>query len=113
MTQDTFSAGEITCNFDVLSEGRSRRQSALVSVRHVPGGDTNVVNRGGRELPGRNLTLYVPSEAEMANLESCTGEQGSLTYDEGSYLATLVSVDSGEWYPGDQQLVRSQWLIEG
>ena len=113
MTQDTFSAGEITCNFDVLSEGRSRRQTALVSVRHIPGGNVNVVNRGGRELARRNLTLYVPSEGEMVNLEGCAGEQGTLLYDEGSYLATLVSVDSGEWYPGDQQLVRSQWLIEG
>ena len=112
MTQDRFTAGEITCNFDVLVDGRSRRQTALVSVRHIPGGNVNIVNRGGRDLARRSLTLYVPSETQMVNLENCVGEQGSLIYDEGSYLATLADVDSGAWYPGDQQLVRSSWLIE-
>src|SRR5512146_1847578 len=108
---DTFTVGATVATFAVLTDGRSRKTQALVSVRHIPGGDSNIINRGGKDVARRSLTLYVENEAQMGSLEACAGSQGSLVYDEGSYTATLIDVDSTDWYPGDQQIVRTNWLM--
>jgi hypothetical protein len=113
MTTDTFVSGGVTCNFDVLRAGRARALRSAFTVRHVPGGDVNVINRGGKLLGTRSLTLYVPSEAAMGSLEACVDESGTLTWHEGTYTATLTGVDSGDWWMGGQQEVKSDWLIEG
>jgi hypothetical protein len=112
-TSDTFIASGVTCNFNVLRSGRGRSLASAFTVRHVPGGDVNIINRGGKKLATRALTLYVPSEAEMGSLEACVDESGTLTWAEGTYTATLTGVDSGDWWMGGQQEVKSDWLIEG
>jgi hypothetical protein len=49
----------------------------------------------------------------MGSLEACVDESGTLTWAEGTYTATLTGVDSGDWWMGGQQEVKSDWLIEG
>lgn len=105
-TQDSFAAfGGPTANFNVLTISRSRQRKAAYSVRHAAYGNLNLVQLGGRLEAGRHFTLYVPSQGELDNLDQCLGQQGALSYAEGTVTAALVEYDSTEWFNGTEQLV--------
>jgi len=106
-TSDSFSVpGAPTANFNVLNISPSQAREAAYSVRHVPHGNYNIVQTGGRKHAERHFTVYVPDESELNNLDACLGLiGGSLTYHKGTFVAFLAKYDARMWYFSDQQTV--------
>ena len=111
MPSDSFQVGATTVSFDVQIEGRSRKASAEVSERHIPAGDTNYVDLGGKKSKRRSLSLLIADGATVLALENLCGQQGTLTYHEGTYTAVLEDTDATEWWPTEHQVVKASFLI--
>lgn len=112
-TYDSFTGAGPDCHFNVLSISRSRQRRAAYSNRHVPYGDYNIVQVGGRLAPERVFTLYVPSDGELDNLEACLGQQGgTLHYAEGDVTALLVEFDAGEYLAEGNQVVKATFITD-
>jgi hypothetical protein len=112
-TQDSFQplVGN-QCQFNVLTTARSRRRKAAYSSRHVAYGNLNAVQTAGRLEAERALTLYVPSQAELDNLDQALGQQGTLSYGEGSMVALLIEFDSKEWVSSTEQTCTAVWITD-
>lgn len=110
-TSDSFASDRGTANFNVLTISRARRRKASYSVRHVAWADNSVLNGSGKTEAERQYTAYVPSEAELDNLDLCLGRSGTLSCGETAGSAYLAEYDAGEWVYGGEQLVKLLFIL--
>ena len=103
-TYDSFTTNAATASFNVLNTSPAHKRSAAHSVRHIPGGNFTIVQLSGRQEAERSYELYVPTQQELTNMDSCLGLTGTLSYCAGDVTAVLVEYDAGQWYDSDGQM---------
>jgi hypothetical protein len=120
-TQDSFATNDgatllladVEVDFNVLNVSPSRKVRCSYSNRHVPWGNQNVIQLGGKLPPEPNWTLYVPSEDAVDTLLEAVGRQGTLTcyeYPDG-VQAALVEADASDYLIDDQRQVKVVFLV--
>lgn len=81
-------------DFEIESRPVSGSAAALVSVRHVPGGNEVYVDLGGQLPRRRRFRVYTEDVATFEALEAKRGVQGTLTTTAfGTHTAILEQVD--------------------
>ncbi len=90
-------------DFEVVSDPLEMESGAEVSVRHIPGGDNNYIDLGGK-LPDRvRYQVYTPTQAAWTNLKAKRGVTGTLaTTRDGTVTATLLSARRVKVWPGGE-----------
>ena len=91
--------------FTALARTNTRRGAeAAVSVRHIPGSDTSVIDLGGRRAGSISVPVLFDNESQFQALRALSGTQASLDIGNGAVPAILVSVNAS------QEHVNLQWF---
>jgi hypothetical protein len=98
-------------SFRILHGGHQRKREAAVSVRHIPGSDMSYVDLGGRMAGGGSYSVYFESYGQYTALLAQIGQQGSLTYHDGTFTAILTSLTLNTRYPGDHRFGTAEFVI--
>ena len=85
---DTFG----TINITVLQEGMGRQQSAEVAIQHIPGGNINYVDQGGRTPTQYNYGVLC-TEANYVLLEAQVGGTAALVSSIDGTIPTALLAD--------------------
>ena len=84
-----------SATFTALARTSTRRSDqAAVSVRHIPGSDTSVIDLGGHRAAQVSVPVLFESAGDYAAMRALRGSQALLDIGEGSQQAVLVSVDA-------------------
>jgi hypothetical protein len=88
----TFGALPTIVTFSLLLAQPEQTRQAQSSVRHIPGGDTNYVDIGGKEPAYINGGGKFSSFVDFAMMRDNVGVAGTLVYSEATYLVYLLKV---------------------
>jgi hypothetical protein len=83
--------------FDVLLDGIGRGRDSEVSVVHIPGSATNVIDIGGQGELRLSLGLYFGTESNYFVLEGLVGTQATLTIPDGTYSDAFLRSVRRTW----------------
>lgn len=98
-------------SFRILHGGHQRQREAAVSVRHIPGSDTSYVDLGGQMAGSGSYSVYFENEGEYTGLRNQVGQEGSLTYGDGTFPAILASLTLDTRYPGDHRFGTAEFVL--
>lgn len=98
--------------FGLLIARPGLTQEAAVSVRHVPAGNVTYIDRGGIQAARLSGTVKLDSLADLTSLRALLGTSGTLSYSEGDFAATLLSLSRQRVTPNGVQLVDAEWVLE-
>ena len=91
--------------FRALARTNTERSGrSAVSVRHIPGSDTSIVDLGGRLAGEMRVPVMFESDGEFQALRALRGTQASLDIGNGAVQAILVDVRAS------QEHVNLQWF---
>ena len=109
----TFTYSSVTATFRLRVTDHGRTAGAAVNVRHVPGGNTVVIDLGGPEET-RLRGVATCSSTDEAALIQVRGQQGTLTYTEeptGRAAILVGPVERIGYYPHGYRQVRVEFVL--
>ena len=87
-----FGVGPTTVTFRLLLAQPEQSREAQVSVRHIPGGDTNYVDIGGKMPTVIRGEGKFDTFADFVTMRDNVGVSGTLAYSEATYTVYLTKV---------------------
>lgn len=82
-----------------------------ISVRHIPGGDSSVVDLGGKTLAGLSLPLRFANQAAFDTIAAKRQTQGTLVYDAGTYTAILKRLRQTRYHKDGTNEADAEFVI--
>jgi hypothetical protein len=104
---DTF-AGQ---SLQIMTQPLTRTQGSEVNVRHMPGGNISYIDRAGMLIRRMKCALLFNTYADYLLFEGKANSQGTLTYVDGSFTATLENVEMSRRYPDGHIEAQAQFII--
>lgn len=92
MATFTFGAAPTVITFALLLERPEHSREAQVSVRHIPGGDTNYIDIAGKQATYIRGRGKFNSFADFVAMRDNVGISGTLAYTESTYTVYLTRV---------------------
>lgn len=79
-------------NFRVLLSGAALGQEAEVSIRHIPGGDADFIDVGGRKTGTYAAECFFADSGAFGSMVGQVGSRGTFNDGHDSYEAVLTKV---------------------
>jgi hypothetical protein len=87
-------------------------QTSNVNKQHIPIGDNNVIDLGGRNLPTLSIPAFFLTEAAYGNAVALVGQLVNLAYVGNTYFGVLESITGTKYYEQVTLFDGSAVLIE-